>query len=252
MAKYYDFAVQRASNCFKRKKGSSAFWDNRIEEENVVRDAAIDALQNVYTKYDPDKGALESYLSRAVHNEVVDKLEKEMKCLSMVKDITLEQEKEYTLDDLASSVSSAAMLNMKERLENAMKELKPVDQVILAYFIDDPSSFVDRAAEELGIPCGRVSVRKTRAIETLSRLLEKSVEDYDESVFFKLPYSRDCRLMFSFERSSDWSHPFSALGSSIFRLCISYRLFQPDFSSFHIHQDIAIPDKHNFIYVFSP
>lgn len=56
MAKYYDFAVQRASNCFKRKKGSSAFWDNRIEEENVVRDAAIDALQNVYTKYDPDKG----------------------------------------------------------------------------------------------------------------------------------------------------------------------------------------------------
>ena len=179
MAKYYDFAVQRASNCFKRKKGSSAFWDNRIEEENVVRDAAIDALQNVYTKYDPDKGALESYLSRAVHNEVVDKLEKEMKCLSMVKDITLEQEKEYTLDDLASSVSS----------ENARKELKPVDQVILAYFIDDPSSFVDRAAEELGIPRGRVSVRKTRAIETLSRLLEKSVEDYDESVFFRLPYS---------------------------------------------------------------
>ena len=81
------------------------------------------------------------------------------------------------------------MLNMKERLENAMKELKPVDQVILAYFIDDPSSFVDMAAEELGIPCGRVSVRKTRAIETLSRLLEKSIEDYDESVFFKLPYS---------------------------------------------------------------
>ena len=75
------------------------------------------------------------------------------------------------------------------QLENAMKELKPVDQVILAYFIDDPSSFVDRAAEELGIPRGRVSVRKTRAIETLSRLLEKSVEDYDESVFFKLPYS---------------------------------------------------------------
>lgn len=56
MTKYYDFAVQRASNCFKRKKGSSAFWDNRIEEENVVRDAAIDALQNVYVKYDPDKG----------------------------------------------------------------------------------------------------------------------------------------------------------------------------------------------------
>ena len=81
------------------------------------------------------------------------------------------------------------MLNMKERLENAMKELKPVDQVILAYFIDDPSSFVDRAAEKLGIPRGRVSVRKTRAIETLSRLMEKSVEDYDESVFFKLPYS---------------------------------------------------------------
>lgn len=76
MAKYYDFAVQRASNCFKRKKSSSAFWDNRIEEENIVRDAAIDALQNVYVKYDPDKGALESYLSRAVHNEVVDKLEK--------------------------------------------------------------------------------------------------------------------------------------------------------------------------------
>ena len=58
-----------------------------------------------------------------------------------------------------------------------------------AYFIDDHSSFVDRAAEELGIPRGRVSVRKTRAIETLSRLMGKSVEDYDESVFFKLPYS---------------------------------------------------------------
>lgn len=120
---------------------------------------------------------------------MVDKLEKEMKCLSMVKDITTEQEKEYTLDDLASSVSSAVMLNMKERLENAMKELKPVDQVILAYYIDDPSSFIDRASEELGIPRGRVSVRKTRAIETLSRLMEKSVEDYDQSVFFKLPYS---------------------------------------------------------------
>ena len=33
---------------------------------------------------------------------------------------------------------------------------------------------------------------------------------------------------------------------------ISFRQFQPDFSSFPIHQDIAIPDKHNFIYVFSP
>ena len=58
-----------------------------------------------------------------------------------------------------------------------------------AYFIDDPSSFVDRVAEELGISRGRVSVRKTRAIETLSRLMVKSVDDYDESVFFKLPYS---------------------------------------------------------------
>ena len=58
-----------------------------------------------------------------------------------------------------------------------------------AYFIDDPSSFVDRVAEELGISSGRVSVRKTRAIETLSRLMVKSVDDYDESVFFKLPYS---------------------------------------------------------------
>lgn len=58
-----------------------------------------------------------------------------------------------------------------------------------AYFIDDPSSFVDRVAEELGISRGRVSVRKTRAIETLFRLMVKSVDDYDESVFFKLPYS---------------------------------------------------------------
>lgn len=58
-----------------------------------------------------------------------------------------------------------------------------------AYFIDDPSPFFDRAAEKLGILRGRVSVRKTRAIKTLSGLLEKSVEDYDESVFFKLPYS---------------------------------------------------------------
>ena len=59
-------------------------------------------------------------------------------------------------------------------------------------------------------------------------------------------YIRDCRLMFSFERSSDWSHPFSALGSSIFRLCISYRLFQPGFSSFPIHQDIAISSVKHF------
>lgn len=41
----------------------------------------------------------------------------------------------------------------------------------------------------MGIPSGRVSVRKTRAIEMLSGLMEKSVDDYDESVFFKLPYS---------------------------------------------------------------
>ena len=58
-----------------------------------------------------------------------------------------------------------------------------------AYFIDDPSSFVDSVAEKLGISRGRVSVRKPRAIETLSRLMAKSVDDYDESVFFKLPYS---------------------------------------------------------------
>lgn len=58
-----------------------------------------------------------------------------------------------------------------------------------AYFIDAPRSFVNRAAEERGIPRGRMSVCKTRAIETLSRLTEKSVDDYNESVFFKLHYS---------------------------------------------------------------
>ncbi len=68
--------------------------------------------------------------------------------------------------------------------------LTPEMSVVVSTNLSNPfNNGATEVAEELGIPRGRVSVRKTRAIETLSGLLEKSVEDYDESVLFKLPYS---------------------------------------------------------------
>lgn len=75
---YYKQVVEMAHKYLHKMKSQSGFWDRRIDEDILCENAAIDALESGYNKFDSDRGKTHiEYMSRIIHNNVVDELEKE-------------------------------------------------------------------------------------------------------------------------------------------------------------------------------
>lgn len=176
---YYDQAIASAQYHLAKIKGSSSHWDERIDEEVIKVDAVMEALQKAFAKYDPTRGAsLVTFLSRLVHNELVDELEREQRSLASAHGISARQEAEYSLNDMLPRIPDAAMENLKERLRNAILKLSPIDQSILGFFLEDPHTFIQRSVEALNVSSNFVSVHKNRALSRLPALMGITTQDY--------------------------------------------------------------------------
>ena len=180
-ALYYDRAIQSAKCHLYKIKSQAKYWDDRIDEDVLVEDAAMDALQKAFLKYDPSRGAsMTTFLSRVAHNELVNELDRETESLKTLNDITPRQETEISIRELASEIPEDAMNDLKGKLRAAILKLAPVDQCILEFFLEDPSTFVQKSVEALNVSAGYVSVRKKRALAMLPALMGMTASDYYE------------------------------------------------------------------------
>jgi len=186
---YYDQAMAVAKYHLEKIKEGASYWDERIDEDVIEVDAVMEALQKAFAKYEPSRGAsLSTFLSRLVHNELVDELAREQKSLATLHGITARQEAEYTFNDMLPRIPEAAMENLKEKLRNAILSLSPIDQSILGFFLEDPHTFVKRSMEELNVNSNFVSVHKNRALSKLPALMGVSSQDYFD-LFEEHPYA---------------------------------------------------------------
>lgn len=176
---YYDHAMSNAKYYLAKFKSAASHWDSRIDEEVVCVDAVMESLQKAFVKYDSSRGAsLTTYLSRLVHNELIDELEREIKSLSTLNDITTGQEAEFSISNMVSKIPEKAMDGLKEKLRAAILRLSPIDQSILGFFLEDPTTFVERSVATLGVTPAFVSVHKSRALSKLPSLMNMTADDY--------------------------------------------------------------------------
>lgn len=181
-----DFAKEKAAQHLKNLKGRFPFWDTRIDENAIINDAAIDALEKVYRNYDTSKGELLPFLNRVIHNEVVDKLRAETKALSEVKELTPRQEVDYSIKDLSREIPPMTLSKLQQLLRDSIKQLDPIDQTILEKYLENPRNYIEKASEGLCIKKNTVSVRKTRAIDRLRVIMKSSAQlyhDYEPAYF---------------------------------------------------------------------
>ena len=178
-ALYYDQAILSAKHHLSNIKSQAKYWDERLDEDVLVEDAAMEALQKAFLKYDQSRGAsMTTFLSRIAHNELVNELDRETKSLKTLNDITPRQETEVSLRGLVSEIPEDAMNDLKGKLRAAILKLAPVDQSILGFFLEDPSTFVQKSVEALNVSPGYVSVRKNRALAMLPALMGVTASDY--------------------------------------------------------------------------
>jgi len=178
-AKYYEQAMKNAKYHLDKYKASAPYWDKRIDEESIKIDAAVIALEKTYEKYDPTKGAgYKVLLGNIVGHEVVNELRRVPKLVTSMHELSASQEKEATFRNIASLIPKDNMINLKERLHDAILKLSPIDQCILGFYINNPKTFIEESVEALHIPANVISVRKSRALMKLPSLMGVSRSDY--------------------------------------------------------------------------
>lgn len=178
---YYEQVVEMAHKYLHKMKSQSGFWDRRIDEDILCENAAIDALESGYNKFDPDRGKTHiEYMSRIIHNNVVDELKKEQKSLSMLGTLSDSDEACYTFEEIVPRIPEMDMDKLKKCLDEAIKQLSPIDQCILGCFLANPKTFVAESMKKLNISANIISVRKKRALEQLPKLMKMNKTDYHD------------------------------------------------------------------------
>ncbi len=150
---------------------------NRRVDLSYVKDAAVlAALEKTFTHFDASRGTkITTYLSRIVHNEVIDELTRQSK----------EAAQEQDLDDVktairAWSADEPARDNRQLilRLRAAVDKLSPSDQIILNYYLMDKKTYIARSVQALGTSENYVSLRRFQIFQRLPRLMEMTREQY--------------------------------------------------------------------------
>ena len=173
---YYETAKSSAEMHLVRLKKKLGGFDRRVDESYVVDAAVLSALEKTYARFDAARGVkITTYLSGIVHNDLVDVVKKESKSAARQGDI---DDVKAALKDFADDDSAEARAQLVPRLMKAIQKLSPSDQVILNYYLEDKSTYVERSAETLNVAPGYVSVRRFRIFEQLPKLMEMTRADY--------------------------------------------------------------------------
>lgn len=173
---YYTIAKKDAEFYLRKQIGKSGDANKHVDRDYVIDAAVLAALEKTYTHFDSSHGVkITTYLSRIVHNVVVDEFAHESKAAARHDDI----------DDLKAAVrtySDDMTPKAKEKLIGLMRmaiaRLSPSDQVILNYWLEDKSSYVARSAETLGTTESYVTLRRFRIFKALPKLMGMTREDY--------------------------------------------------------------------------
>ena len=149
----------------------------RLVDVEYVRDAAVlKALEKAYKHFDASKGVkITTYLSKIIHNEIVDELEKAKKEADIKQDI---DDVKSAVGDYVTDDSVEARARLVPRLVAAIAKLSSSDQVILNYYLEDKSTYVENASRDLNTSKGYISVRKHRILHMLPTLMELTPAEY--------------------------------------------------------------------------
>lgn len=173
---YYETAKREAELQLKRLISRKGDADKRVDSSYVIDAAVLSALEKAFTHFDASRSVkITTYLSRLIHNEIVDEYTRESKAAARQDDI----------DDIKTSVKSymedispEAKEELIARLQTAITRLSPGDQVILSFWLEDKSSYVARSAETLGTSESYVTLRRFRIFKALPKLMGMTREDY--------------------------------------------------------------------------
>lgn len=173
---YYETAKKDAQMHLAQFIARNGELNKRVDRDYVVDAAVLAALEKTYAHFDASRGAkITTYLSRIVHNELVDEITRESKAAARQRDI----------DDIKTAIRSftdgtptEAKDELIARLRAAIARLSPSDQVILNYWLEDKSSYVARSAETLGTSESYVTLRRFRIFKQLPQLMGMTREDY--------------------------------------------------------------------------
>lgn len=179
MVTYYSKAMESAEFHLGRIKKLSSYWDDRINEHDLLLDVVISAMESTFKSYDPTRGAAPAtLLSHVIHNKMVDELKKASRDLGVRGGLEMEREGEYTLRSMVKSIPEDAMDNLKARLREAIKQLEPIDQTILGFYLENPKTFIKESVNALNVPENFVSGRKNKALKKLPKLMGVTKPDY--------------------------------------------------------------------------
>ena len=85
---YYSIAKKDAEINLHKQIGKNGDTNKRVDRNYVIDAAVLAALEKTYTHFDASRGAkITTYLSRVVHNEVVDEFVRESKAAARQDDI---------------------------------------------------------------------------------------------------------------------------------------------------------------------
>ena len=174
--RYYETARQTARHYLYRQKNKSGGFHRLVDEDYVLDSAVLTGLEKTYQNFNASRGVkITTYLSRIIHNEIVDELTRESK----------EAERKDDLDALRTAVQSFGESPSEEKREQllarmtaAIRQLSPSDQVILNYYLEDQSSYIENSVKELAVTPNYVSVRRIRIFALLPKLMDLSPEQY--------------------------------------------------------------------------
>ena len=175
---YYGYARERAEiNLAGFRKNSDGF-DKNIDLDYIVSAAVLTTLRKVYEKYDASRGAsIKTFISDIVHNEVVDELERETKGASKKADL---DDLKKAIRDLGQDDSREARLSLVPKMMAVISKLPPDDQVILNFYLEDKSSYIEKSAEMLNISKNYVSVRRDRIFARMRDLMNMTKAQYGD------------------------------------------------------------------------
>ena len=177
---YYGYARDCANIHLANIRKKSGDFDKNIDLEYIASAAIVTTMVKAFEKYDASRGAsIKTFINTVVHNEVLNELEKETK--GAAKKAGLDDLKQ-TIRDMEQDDSKEARMSLIPKMMEVVSKLSPDDQVILNFYLEDKSSYIEKSAEKLNISRNYVSVRRDRIFARLRDLMNMTKLQYSEYV----------------------------------------------------------------------
>lgn len=173
---YWSFAQQKATYFIEKKRKDFGGFSDLVDVNYVRDESVLTAMEKAYKRHDDARGAsITTYLSTIIHNEVVDTLKKETDLAARQSDI---DDIKTAIKSTAEEASSEIPGELLARLRQAIEKLDDNDQVILHYYLEDKSTYVEKSAKRLNITPSSVHVKRFRIFQQLPKLMEMTRKEY--------------------------------------------------------------------------